>query len=72
MKDAILQDIVVRSYEILRTGDPLSRAAALLRKSKLDGLPVLNPGGVLVGVLTKSNLYDAIASGSGPATPIES
>lgn len=71
MKDTILQDIMVRSYEPLKTGDPLSRAAALLRKTKLDGLPVLDSEGCLQGVMTKSNLYDAISSGTCASTSID-
>ncbi|NOX33063.1 MAG: PAS domain-containing protein [Deltaproteobacteria bacterium] len=71
MKDTILQDIIVRSYETLRPGDPITRAASLFRKTRFDGLPVIDSRGGLKGVMTKANLYDAVSSGTLPGRPID-
>ncbi|MCP4163831.1 MAG: PAS domain-containing protein [Deltaproteobacteria bacterium] len=69
MKDT-LNDIVVKPFETLRTYDTLAKAAQFLKKTKFDGIPVINSKGKLTGVMTKSNLYDAVSKGFNPDTPI--
>ncbi len=71
MKTIFIKDIMIRSYKTVRSEDPLTKIARLLRQTKLDGLPVTDPDGRLIGIMTKANFYDAIADGLIPDTPIE-
>ncbi|RXL53483.1 CBS domain-containing protein, partial [Citrobacter sp. AAK_AS5] len=51
--------------------DDLRRVARLFRQTRLEALPVVEEGsGRLMGIMTKANLYDAIAEGRLPETPI--
>ncbi|MRR36548.1 PAS domain-containing protein, partial [bacterium] len=49
----------------------LSTAARLFREAKLEVLPVSDPdSGHLIGIMTKANLYDAVAEGISPGRHI--
>ncbi len=71
MHNLIISDIMTKSFETLNPGDSLQRAASLMRRSKLDVLPVIVADGQLVGLMTKANLYDAVAAGELPDTPVD-
>ena len=71
MHNLIISDIMTKSFETLNPGDSLQRAALLMRRSKLDVLPVIAADGQLVGVMTKANLYDAVAAGVLTDTPVD-
>ncbi len=58
-------------FETLKPQDNLQKAAILMRRFKLDSLPVGNADGQLLGIMSKANLYDAVAAGMAPDTPIE-
>ncbi len=70
MQDLTVLNIMTHSFETLNPGDDLQRAALLMRRSKLDVLPVIGIDGRLIGLMTKVNLYDAVASGKLPNTPV--
>lgn len=59
-----LEDMMTRDFATLRPEDSLQKAVHLLRNSQRDGLPVLNKNGVLAGIFTKTNLYDALIKGT--------
>jgi len=62
-----MRDIMTCSYESLSPGDDLKRVARLFRQTRLEALPVVEDGsGKLMGIMTKANLYDALAEGNGP------
>lgn len=42
--------------------DCLAKAAAIFLKNGIDGAPVINENGNIVGILTKAHLYRAIVS----------
>ncbi len=66
-----MKDIMTRSYQCLGPDDDLRRVARLFRQTRLEALPVVEEGsGRLMGIMTKANLYDAIAEGRLPETPI--
>ncbi len=71
MHTLTVSSIMSHSFETLHLGDTLQRAALLMRKSKLDVLPVINADGQLLGLMTKANLYDAVAAGEAPDTPVK-
>ncbi|MDW7728859.1 MAG: sigma 54-interacting transcriptional regulator [Bacillota bacterium] len=55
-----LENMMTRNFATLRSDDSLKHAVRLLRKSKRDGLPVLDDNDLLAGIFTKTNLYDAL------------
>ena len=71
MQNMTVLNIMTRSFESLIPGDDLQRAALLMRRYKLDGLPVISEDGRLLGLMTKANLYEAVAAGKLPNTPVE-
>jgi PAS domain S-box-containing protein len=67
-----MKDIMTRSYQSLSPGDDLRRVARLFRQTRLEALPVVEEGtGRLMGIMTKANLFDALAEGMQPQTPIQ-
>jgi PAS domain S-box-containing protein len=67
-----LEDMMTRKFATLKPGDSLKRAIQLLRNSQRDGLPVLNDDGTLAGILTKTNLYDALLDSGSLDQPVSS
>ncbi|HQG30592.1 MAG TPA: sigma 54-interacting transcriptional regulator [Deltaproteobacteria bacterium] len=66
-----MKDIMNRSFECLKPGDDLRTVARLFRKTHLESLPVTDPeNSRLIGIMTKANLYDALANGIMPDMPI--
>jgi len=65
-----VRDVMARSIATLKPDDRLQKAARLLRQFKLDGLPVIGDDGQLIGIMSKANLYDAVADGIRPDTPV--
>ncbi|KJS16827.1 MAG: hypothetical protein VR69_07405 [Peptococcaceae bacterium BRH_c4b] len=63
-------DIMNREFTPLKPYDNLQKAARLFRQFKQDGLPVIGDDGKLMGFMSKADLYDAVASGFSPDTPI--
>lgn len=58
-------------FETLTPGDTLQQAAMVMRRSRLDTLPVTEADGQLLGIMSKAILYDAVAAGMVPDTSIE-
>jgi transcriptional regulator with PAS, ATPase and Fis domain len=65
-----MRDVMSRPVVTLRPGDSLQKAARLFRQVKHEGLPVVGTDGRLIGLMSKANLYDAVAAGMGPDTPV--
>ena len=55
----IVGDLMTRDVPCLHSRDTLEKAVRLLRKTKLDGLPVVDQTDRLVGIFTKANMMDA-------------
>lgn len=66
-----IKDIMTSTFAVVTPHDDLRRVASLLRTSRQDSLPVLDRGGALIGIMTKANLFDAIAEGFPVHTPID-
>ncbi len=67
----LMGDMMTRDVPLLHPYDTLEYCTQLLRKTKLDGLPVVDAEGSLVGVFTKANLMDAYLAGIGRSEPLE-
>jgi transcriptional regulator with PAS, ATPase and Fis domain len=66
-----LKDIMTRSFQKLTPGDDLRSAARCFRETHLEALPVVGDRGGLKGIMTKANLFDALAEGRSPDEPIQ-
>lgn len=64
-------DMMTRDVPLLRPDDTLEQGVKLLRKTKLDGLPVVDARGALAGIFTKANMMDAYLAGAGTSEPLE-
>lgn len=62
----LLGDIMTPNVPLLKAGATLQEAVKLLRRSKLDVLPVIDEEGRLAGIFTKANLMDAFLAGATP------
>ncbi|SHF54690.1 PAS domain S-box-containing protein [Desulfofundulus australicus DSM 11792] len=60
-----MKDIMTPGVPALKPGDSLRRAVELFRKTRLDGIPVVDEEGRLNGLLTRTNLFDALLAGAG-------
>lgn len=67
-----IRNIMKSSFETLSPRDNLQTAAMVMRRSQLDTVPVIEDSGQLLGIMSKANLYDAVAAGMLLDTPIES
>lgn len=66
-----LKDIMTRSFQKLKSGDDLRTVARLFRETHLEALPVADSQDRLIGIMTKANLFDALAKGGLPDMPIQ-
>lgn len=64
-------DMMTRDVPLLRPDNTLEQGVKLLRKTKLDGLPVVDARGSLVGIFTKANMMDAYLAGARISEPLE-
>ncbi len=64
-------DIMTSNPFCLHVDDTIQQAAVELKKRKIDGAPVINEEGFLVGIFTKGHLMDAIARDISSKTRVE-
>ncbi len=62
----LMKDMMTRSFETLCAEDTLQKVASLFRKTHLEALPVTEDGGRFIGIMSKANLFDAVAQGMLP------
>ncbi len=70
MKELLVRHIMSKSFETVRADDSLQRVIQLMRKTKLDGLPVVDADGKLIGMMPKTNLFAALGAGFPLHAPI--
>ncbi|HET8998848.1 MAG TPA: CBS domain-containing protein [bacterium] len=58
MQDAQVHEVMTPSPETVSPETPLEEAAVCMRRRKIGGLPVVK-NGVLVGIVTESDIFDA-------------
>ncbi|MDA1334770.1 MAG: CBS domain-containing protein [bacterium] len=61
MENVTVSDIMTKEVITVQEDTPISEAAILLAEHGIDGMPVLDSSGALVGILTE---YDLIGKGS--------
>jgi CBS domain-containing protein len=60
-------DVMQTDLKVVRGGDSISDAVALLADSHVSGVPVVDEAGHLVGVLSSSDILEALAEHNDPA-----
>ncbi len=71
MKELLVRHIMTTSFETVQADDSLQRVMELMRQTRLDGLPVVDTQGNLIGMMPKANLFDALGAGFPLDTPIQ-
>ena len=59
----LLKDMITAGVVFLELGDTLEKAVRLFRIHKMDIIPVVDKEQKIIGVFTRSNLYDALLTG---------
>lgn len=59
----LMGDMMTREVPCLHPHDTLRQGVTVLRRNKLDALPVVDEEGCLIGIFTKSNVLDAFLAG---------
>ena len=66
-----LRDIMRATRVQMRPGDSIRKAVELLKSSKLNGVPVVDAAGKLIGYFSRSHLFDCLLDEVSIDTPIE-
>lgn len=66
-----LKDIMNHEVPTLTPWETLRRAIELFRQTRLNGIPAVDEKGCIYGLLTRTNLFDALLSGSGLEEPVD-
>jgi PAS domain S-box-containing protein len=70
-KDVSIEKLIsVRNVECLKTNESIIKGVKLLRQTKLNAIPVIKDD-ILVGIFTKSNLYDCLLNNISLDTPVK-
>jgi CBS domain-containing protein len=56
-----VRDVIVETVVTIPPGTPISTAAALMRERKINRIPVIQPGGVVVGIVARDDVIEAVA-----------
>jgi transcriptional regulator with PAS, ATPase and Fis domain len=64
-------EMMTRDVPLLPADSTLKQGVQILRRTKLDGLPVVDAQGNLVGIFTKANLMDAYLAGAKSSESLE-
>jgi PAS domain S-box-containing protein len=60
----LAREIMNTRYQAIYPHDSIKKAIEAFRSSKLDTLPVIDEDGIVIGVLPRHNLYDALLKGN--------
>jgi acetoin utilization protein AcuB len=60
-----VKDLMPKTLFTIAPGDTVEKAAAVMLKYHISALPVLEPQGTLVGIITKGDIFRAFVSISG-------
>jgi PAS domain S-box-containing protein len=70
-KDVSIEKLIsIRNVECLKTDESIKTGVRLLRQTKLNAIPVIE-NDTLVGIFTKSNLYDCLLNSLSLDTPVK-
>ncbi len=66
-----LSEIMSYNPIILNPGHTIQEASQIFLDHQIDGAPVVNNKGEILGLLSKSHIYRVMARGESPLTPVE-
>ncbi len=65
LSDIKIKDIMSRDVVTVRPGETIVAAAKLMLERRLSGLPVKEPGGGLLGIITETDIFKVLVDLSG-------
>jgi acetoin utilization protein AcuB len=65
MEDTLVVDIMTKHFVTIKKMDYIEKAVALLKEKDVSALPVLDTDNKLVGIITRSDIFDAFADAMG-------
>jgi acetoin utilization protein AcuB len=65
MEDTLVGDIMTKHFVTIKKMDYIEKAVSLLREKDVSALPVLDTDNKLVGIITRSDIFDAFADAMG-------
>lgn len=65
LEDTLVEDIMNRHFVTINKNDYLEKAIYLLKEKDISALPVLDSDGKMVGIITRSDLFEAFADTMG-------
>jgi acetoin utilization protein AcuB len=65
MDDTLVADIMTKHYVTIKKMDYIEKAVSLLKEKDVSALPVLDADNKLVGIITRSDIFDAFADAMG-------
>jgi acetoin utilization protein AcuB len=65
MEDTLVVDIMTKHFVTIKKMDYIEKAVALLKEKDVSALPVLDTDNKLVGIITRTDIFDAFADAMG-------
>ncbi len=61
MEETLVEEVMTKHFVTVRKMDYIEKAIFLLKEKDISALPVLDPENKLVGIITRSDVFDAFA-----------
>jgi acetoin utilization protein AcuB len=65
MEDTLVEEIMTKRFVTVKKMDYIERAVLLLKEKDISALPVMDTDNKLVGIITRSDVFDAFADAMG-------
>lgn len=65
MEDTLVEEIMTKHFVVVRKMDYIEKAISLLKEKDISALPVLDLDDRLVGIITRSDVFEAFADAMG-------
>ncbi|MDF2531934.1 MAG: histidine kinase [Clostridia bacterium] len=65
MEDTLVEEIMTKHFVTVKKMDYIERAVLLLKEKDISALPVMDTDNKLVGIITRSDVFDAFADAMG-------
>jgi acetoin utilization protein AcuB len=65
MEDTLVDEIMTKHFVTVRKMDYIEKAVLLLKEKDISALPVMDADNKLVGIITRSDVFDAFADAMG-------
>jgi acetoin utilization protein AcuB len=65
MEDTLVEEVMTKEYVTIRKMDYIEKAVVLLKEKDISALPVLDSDNRLVGIITRTDVFDAFTDAMG-------